>query len=989
MKRLLIFALFASALQAQVLHPRIWLDSPTLTRLKAQISFTHYGGTGLVDSAQFTAFLAAANTQAAQGVSPFDPSVVASGTIGYTYRGEGWYDGSNTQGGVPIVALAYAITGNTTYSTWTRCWLDTIADTGRLLSLTSTAGINVGDSVTGATIPGGTTVAAIYAANAATEATCSAGHTAYPTVRLSNYWAKPGTTTTLAAIPNDTAITFNGSNVQYTPGASGGATPAYANYWQGAPGYNLADPNGYGARFTFSTLALAYDWVYPALTSQEKTDLSAMLAVWVPLLNTYGYQWENPGSGGQTAWAQSTHCGNFPIGDLFGLTLAGIAFEGDASITSSIFSDVNYGVLTRLNTSVSGTPSVTAQMQGTGCLASGYPSESYQYGSGSYLRFALTGDALNTAGKSSLVTLYSAFLPWEQNVVDSELYEKTPDTWGISADGDWTGTYSGLIWSYLPYDLAGMIQSAAPESGYAYFQYANVNYANVPGGAPGVSNGFAPSPMDAFLWLPTEAPADYTAVLPTYWYGAGLGDYRSVARTDWTSAATWTIFNGNTSGYVWPTDHSYFEAGHLMIQRGSDRLLVSQAESWKGTNGVIGTEFGGPYSWGSNALFVSDPTVLHGHPVCPLGNATGSYLGCQYATNTATAHGPMAHKETATYVYSKLSMADVYGNPNAARAMSTYLRSFASVGGITFVYDYVVPTNYAAATRMQFWHTPNLASASPAGIASALSVSGNTASVTVGSSRLWIRTVLPPSPTITSVQDTGRANGPWYCSGCTPMYTQHFEVSDPAQSTSPATQYLTVLAPTASSVGSMPSTVAITAAGFAGALYADATPRAVLFSATGAAQNSFSYSITASGTVTHVIADMAPGTYTVYQGGTAIAVVTAGTDGTMTFTSSGGGSFSSIQGAEYTLTVTVTAPSGAGVVTGCGGSYIAGQAFICTAVPGAGSILAGWGGTCGGGVSGPSYSGTIPAGPCTVTAAFEAVEPGKFQATKVTGVQIQ
>jgi hypothetical protein len=110
MKRLFLFVTFTAACFSQVSHPRIWLDSTTMTRLRAQIASSNYGVTAASDSAQYTAFIASANSMAAMAVAPYDRNAMTNKTIYYNYEGIGWYTAVRTLG------LAYQVTGNKVYS---------------------------------------------------------------------------------------------------------------------------------------------------------------------------------------------------------------------------------------------------------------------------------------------------------------------------------------------------------------------------------------------------------------------------------------------------------------------------------------------------------------------------------------------------------------------------------------------------------------------------------------------------------------------------------------------------------------------------------------------------------------------------------------------------------------------------------------------------------------------------------------------------------
>jgi hypothetical protein len=89
---------------------------------------------------------------------------------------------------------------------------------------------------------------------------------------------------------------------------------------------------------------------------------------------------------------------------------------------------------------------------------------------------------------------------------------------------------------------------------------------------------------------------------------------------------------------------------------------------------------------------------------------------------------------------------------------------------------------------------------------------------------------------------------------------------------------------------------------------------------------------------------------------------------------------------QYTLT-TATVGAGTGTVSGCGGNYLSGAAYVCTATPNGGSVFAGWSSTCGGTASGATYGGNMPSSNCSVTATFTALVTGPGSTWK--GVTLQ
>ena len=91
---------------------------------------------------------------------------------------------------------------------------------------------------------------------------------------------------------------------------------------------------------------------------------------------------------------------------------------------------------------------------------------------------------------------------------------------------------------------------------------------------------------------------------------------------------------------------------------------------------------------------------------------------------------------------------------------------------------------------------------------------------------------------------------------------------------------------------------------------------------------------------------------------------------------------------SYNLTAS-TSGTGTGTNTGCGGAHNFGASYSCTATAGVGSVFNSWSSNCGGTPSGTTYSGTMPANNCAVTAIFSNLTTAPSPPTGLTGVVIQ
>jgi hypothetical protein len=745
---LIVFLLLPSILWGQNAHPRIWLDSTTMTRLTALKN---------ANDATWVVLKAQADFLKTQRVEAYAATGCTGNDICYAYEGGGWASAL-----IPL-ALAYKMTGDTSYSNQVKVILNAMYDASPL------SGPQSIDS-------------------------------------------------------------------------------------------------GYPSRYSTTALAIGYDWIYDQLSATDKTHFSSVLDAWWTQLNTNGYQWVLP---------SFNDCGNYFAGHIRGFGLAAIAFEGDDSNTTTIMN----AILNNVGGSGHGVLDTLIPDFKTGCFAGGTMPEGYSYGFQSFDYTFGFFRAMHTAGKDRLLVDPATgqpinYLDYVKKWVKGTIYNFRPDLWASTDEGDWAGNYVRIMPTQLPYWFAGILGNIT-EGGWAMFMYNSFVAAPTGSGTPAV---YVPDPWNAFLFKDTSVtPVDYTATFPTYFYS--ITDYHTFVRSDWTTSAVYTTFNAGT---VVQAGHDAYAYGNVSVQRGADYLMMN-AGQWGGANGAAGNpQADDHHNWHNNTLFLNDSSATGiGHLQCD-----SPVLGCQqYGVSNG---GPDAHIETANYVYSKTNLKDAYISQDGTFPLTTYYRSFINLNGIiSFVYDRIVALN-PTATRKLNWHTSALTSATPAGLATAISINGSVASATVGASKIYIDTLIPASPGITSVTDGLAA-----INDTTLMPTQHFEITDPNAGSNASTPFLTVLAPLASGA-SLPTTTLITSSGgtYTGALYNDATtPLVALFSKDGTSHTSVTYTASYSAGLTgrHVIVDLTAGTYNVTKDGTTIySALTVGRDGSLSFATTGG-----------------------------------------------------------------------------------------------------
>jgi hypothetical protein len=608
--------------------------------------------------------------------------------------------------------------------------------------------------------------------------------------------------------------------------------------------------SGFPTRFISLGLALAYDWCYDQLSSTDKSQWTALAEVYWNYINANGYQW-NIAAGGRP-----NPYGNYFGGHILGLGTLALAIEGDDSNSPAM----QAAILNNFNTYV---PNAFA-----GGYLGGYALESYNYGGNHFLRLFQYMDAMRTAGKTDLL---NTNMSWLKQVAKNTLYQERPDRWSVTDEGGWTGSYIRTLYRNFVYDLAGLMKGTT-EGGWLVYLYNNMTTPT--NGAP--ASLYMPTSFELLLYKTDQPPIDYTATQATYIFSPG--DQHSIARTDWSTTAVHTTFNGGTLIYA---DHQSHSAGHISIQRGPDYLLINAGE-WAGQTGNSGNPQADDIAnWHKNTLFYWDQNAA----CLDQTMSGGQYAGCQMFWPTANT---TKHKETSDIVFQEADLRPAYLNNQNISTITSYTRSFVNIKDIDFVFDRISAP--ATSIRNLEWHTPALKTATPAGVATAMSVHGPIASATVGASTIWIKTLLPAAPLVNTVTDTAS----WV--RATPMTSQRFEVSDVnAAGCSNNCLFLTVLAPTASNILDMPPTTIINAGEYQGAIYDDGrVPRIAMFSIDAITHNSLIYTATYDATLKgiHTVTDLTTGTYDVTKDNASVySGLVVGPDGCLSFTTLGGGTY--------------------------------------------------------------------------------------------------
>ncbi len=638
----------------------------------------------------------------------------------------------------------------------------------------------------------------------------------------------------------------------------------------------VAGDSGYPSRFLMPGISQGFDFCYPTLTSQEKTDLITAGNLW--------YDWYTANGLDRTGPAVSNYFGGHTVG--FGMW--GLVTTGDNARSAEITAHVRAVF-----------DSVVGDAFSTGAWAGGYPTESYVYGINQFTDYILPYmDAVRTATGENLFS----GTDYAQKIATNLIHALKPNKWQVTDEADQPGSWVGTLQAKPPLYLAALLDGTT-EGGWMQFLYNNL--AVSPYGGQ-VDDAYA-----RLLYGKTGRTAiDYTASQPLFYYSPGDGHL--LWRSGWGTSDVWAQFKAGTTYYA---GHESRAAGNVEIQRGSDYFLVNSGQ-WKGPSGVSNDLSGianfDLLGWRSNALCHGDGGVY---------NYTGTHYKCGmgfWGTNDVK-----AHEGGADYAYLKGDLTSAYYTNDfgvGAHSVSSYRRSTMMEGtGVVVVFDRAVFTGLYP-TEQFWWHfNPNCT----------LTIVSTTTKCVLGSSVLYMKTLSPASATIAQTTDPHQDDLDNDGHVDLTATTKRVTVTDAAPGTT--LQGLHAFYAAASSVSSMPTTTKITSTGgtMVGLSIDDGSTTWVnLFAVDGTAQDGVTYAATIGSTGRHVLADLTAGhLYRISQNGTDITARLASTQGVVEFTSTGGGTF--------VLTPTTSRPdinfSGVGVRTAALITPTDGETFVAPA----------------------------------------------------------
>jgi hypothetical protein len=619
----------------------------------------------------------------------------------------------------------------------------------------------------------------------------------------------------------------------------------------------IAVDAGYPARGAPAGLALAFDWCYDSLTSQDKIDAGAACALW--------YDYFNATSATANGPASNNYFGGYVYGfGLCGITMNGVTARGQ---------EINDAIRTKFNTIIEVSFATGGEMQ------DGPIMEGYTYGGqhwGSILRYL---EAIRTATGENVAATSAVPAALATNMI----YSLKPNMWQFNDDNDYAGDCTGMMDPNLvPVIIKPLVGRIEGE----YLQYFYQNIVGDPyGGCTPVESWMR------MMWYDASRTAtNYTTALPTTWFARG--NEKMHWRTAWNDAsAVWATMQGEVF-YSGDLAHANRGAGHFSVQRGSDYFLVN-TNQWRDTNGAAGMPsfFNAQRTQGMNT-FMNTLSHFDGGVYTFTG---GSYNGgqgdwacggCDETRHEENIAGGWAYEKST--LWPAYCMNDFCAG--SSHTLTDYDRSVMFQGaGVFTLYDRAVDrtTGY---TNKDVWQ-----------INKAATVSGPSTGMmtyTLGTSKMFLKAILPGGTLPTLTQTENSCNDfitPSMCNGGVPYnFTHRLEVTDP----SPTANYRMLTGICVTSSGAATPTIdAIASTGntmYGMSVAGCGSLTAInLYSADGSDQTGVTYSAVCTGTGRHIIGDLQPTTqYTITQGGAVIATRVSSTARAISFDSSGcSGSF--------------------------------------------------------------------------------------------------
>ncbi len=377
----------------------------------------------------------------------------------------------------------------------------------------------------------------------------------------------------------------------------------------------------YPTRAAPAVLAFIYDYCYDQLTAPLKTQMVALMNNYFDDLKVNGYQAQDYSTAAD---------GNYFGGHLYGAALMGYASFGDNPNAQHMidWARIRFDGTPAATVPPSETPgawrsqvfdggsrpAVAFDYQGPNISGNpfkgGFDFQAWSYGSEEFSRMIDYMLIVNSATGEDLIVAHPAWFP---QILRAEKHALFPNRFLIDPTGDWGGYQGAVISRGLPTRLAAVLAGTADGPGAQHFAYSEIAESTI----PDVQVFDAPEWVEFFFDNPARPSAELT--LPPYYTGFGPNYPQGatspggtngaipyfIMRSDWGPSATWASAQ---MGSQWWDDHQHYHAGHIVLARGDDYLLVA-ASDWKGDSGgpgVLGNSLEALQSALANTLYFDD-----------------------------------------------------------------------------------------------------------------------------------------------------------------------------------------------------------------------------------------------------------------------------------------------------------------------------------------------------------------------------------------------
>lgn len=534
----------------------------------------------------------------------------------------------------------------------------------------------------------------------------------------------------------------------------------------------IAQNSARSSRWVAPAIAVIFDWCYDLLDNTKKAEYVTLMNTWFNYLryqslNSVAYK-NGPATMSEfighvtaAAWmGYASATDNGSAEDM--IAWARTRFDGSqsANLQASDYPNENITQLFEGNikTSFGNQWGIPANAHG----AFGIPAKGgnvikgWLVGNNDYSQLIDYLTIVKTATNEDIITQKSS---WFNDIFVSMKNATLPCNFLIDPNGEWYDNH-GIITRNLPVRLAFVLKNS--QSGFDAYNWA---WSKIPqGNNPVQGNPLAIPALQEWENLiynfnsqsnQGSSSLHYTSFAPEYPQATAGNNAIPyfVMRSSLNTNAVWSTVHMNAHYFG---EGQQYQAGHIQIARGKRHLLIGM-NNWKGDSASLGTSGTGPvagiYSGAKNTLFFDDFGDYQSTGTSKVGGQSS------YGKNKI-----IAQQLTDSLSYISADLTTAYNNfeypkhvsDTVNRKLDKFSRSvlYVKPANIFVVHDKIIAKNstnakgqYKKALR---WHFP----VPP-------TVNGSTLSVKNGNAKLFVQTVIPANPTISTSNLLTNADNVW------------------------------------------------------------------------------------------------------------------------------------------------------------------------------------------------------------------------------------